>query len=454
MRVAIVGAGMAGLTAAHRLTQAGHTTDVYERWPDVGGMASTLDAGGGVRIERYYHHLFTSDREIAALWSELGLADELEWHESSLACFAHGRLWPFTTPRDLLRFGPLPPAARLRMGAGALALQRLVRDPLRYEAVTAHDWIRSRLGERVWRELWGPIMRGKFGARAEEITMAWLHSKWALRRGEARRERLGYPRGSWEPLLRALSGRIEAGGGRILVDRPVRRIARDAEGFAIGAGAPGSWRRGLDPERFESLGEERYDAVVATVAADLFLRLCDEPLRAALGADYRRRCESVEHHAALCLLLELDRPFGSAYWTNVLDERIPFIGAIEQERLVGAERYGGRRFLYVANYLAPGEPLVDASTDDLIAAYEPGLRALAPDFSRDWIRSAWRFAEPHAQPLVTLGYRDRLPPLQTPIEGLILANQAQIYPEDRGTNYAVRLGAEAARTLLAVRTGA
>jgi hypothetical protein len=64
------------------------------------------------------------------------------------------------------------------------------------------------------------------------------------------------------------------------------------------------------------------------------------------------------------------------------------------------------------------------------------------------VRRSWRFAEPAAQPIVTVGYAERIPPLRTPARGLVLANTTQVYPEDRGTNYAVRLGNEAAAVLL------
>ena len=141
MRIAVIGAGVAGLVAAHRLGEAGHAVDVYERWPGLGGQAATLDVGGGHRLERYYHHLFTTDRHIAALFDELGLEDELEWRESTTAMLARGRLWPFTTPGDLLRFGPMPPPARVRMGAAAVALQRFAGKPDPYEQITAQAWI-------------------------------------------------------------------------------------------------------------------------------------------------------------------------------------------------------------------------------------------------------------------------------------------------------------------------
>jgi protoporphyrinogen oxidase len=109
VRIAVLGAGVAGLVAAYRLTQAGHTVDVYERWPGLGGQAATLDVGEGHLLERYYHHLFSTDRHITALYDELGMPDELEWLSSSVAYFTGGRQWPFVTPMDLLRFRPLPP---------------------------------------------------------------------------------------------------------------------------------------------------------------------------------------------------------------------------------------------------------------------------------------------------------------------------------------------------------
>jgi len=182
MRVAVLGAGVAGLVCAHRLTQAGHVCDVYERWPGLGGQAATLDVGGGDLLERYYHHLFTSDRHIVELYDELGMSDELEWKRSTMAFFVDGRQWAFNGPLDLLRFRPLPPHARLRMGLCVLALQKFAKRAAPFESLTARAWIESRMGRAPWRKIWGPLLRGKFGERAEDISMAWLWSKLTLRR--------------------------------------------------------------------------------------------------------------------------------------------------------------------------------------------------------------------------------------------------------------------------------
>jgi protoporphyrinogen oxidase len=451
MKVAVIGAGMAGLVSAYRLALEGDSVDVYERWPGLGGQVATLDLGDGCRLEHYYHHLFTTDHYLPALYEELGMPDDMEWHESSVAIFTEGRSHPFTGPLDLLRFRPISLRSRVRMGLAVLRLQRGNGRLEDYEGLTAASWIEDAMGSEPWENVWRPLLRGKFGDRAEEISMAWLWSKLNLRRPikgrETRHELLGYPRGSWQPVLERLRDQIERHGGRVLIDRPVAELSRRENRLVVAAGAPDSFRRGLDPRRFEVDGADEYDAVLATVPNDIFIELLEPGLAGDVGDEYLNRLRSIEYQAALCMLLELDRQFSPYYWTNVVDRDIPFVGLVEQTNLIAPRRYGGRRFLYVANYLDRSDPLLALSPEQLLDRYEPGLRKVNPGFSRDWIKQMWVFREPSAQPLVTLGYRDRIPPLQTGVPGLLLANTTQIYPEDRGTNHATRLAYRAVEQL-------
>jgi protoporphyrinogen oxidase len=452
VKVAVIGAGMTGLTAAHRLVESGHECDVYERWPGLGGQVATLDVGGGTLLERYYHHLFTSDRHIADLYRELGMDDAIEWIPSSVGMFRDGESYPFSSPSDLLRFKPLSLRSRLRMGWAVLMLQLRAGDVSPFEAMTAKEWILDRMGAEVWETVWGPLLRGKFGDHAERISMAWLWARLTVRRRvkgkEARQEVLGYPRGGWQPLLDRLRESVERSGS-VRIDRPVRSLGLDDGRFALEPAAPDSFRRGHDPREFASGGaSETYDAVLATVPNPVFSRMLSDELTARIGTEYIGRLDAIEYDTALCVLVELDRRFGRFYWTNIADPEVGFLGLIEQTNLVDPERYGGRHYLYIANYVARDDPLLELDYDELVTAYEPGLRRLNPAFDRAWVRERWVFREPDAQPIVTVGYPDRMPPLATGVPGLVLANTTQVYPEDRGTNYAVELGERAVRTLL------
>lgn len=232
MRVAVLGAGVAGLAAAHRLTKLGHEADVYERWPGLGGQAATIDVGDGVLLERYYHHLFTSDADMADLCREIGC--ELETWPSSVSIFRDGDLHPFTTPMDLLRFKPMSPLSRIRMGLAALWLQRRAHSVEPYEPITIREWVERTMGRQAWEHVWGPLLYGKFRDQADQISMSWLWAKLRNRRQvtgeEAKGELLVYPRGSFESIFVRLRDLITEHGGRVLIDRPAARLARDADG--------------------------------------------------------------------------------------------------------------------------------------------------------------------------------------------------------------------------------
>jgi protoporphyrinogen oxidase len=293
------------------------------------------------------------------------------------------------------------------------------------------------------------LLRGKFGARAADISMSWMWGKFRTRRKlegrDAAGERLGYPTASFEPLFTALAEDLRAHGGTVRIDTPARQVRRDGTALVVEHGAPGSFRRGTEPAQFAPAGAESYDAVLATVPSDLFDALAGD----LLPADYRQRLAATEYHAALCLLLEVDRPFSGFYWTNIADPALRFVGLVEHTNLVPPERYDGRRFLYVANYVEQDDPLLDLDAAALLEVYLPGLRQLNPAFDPGWVRQSWRFADRAGQPIVTVGYPSRMPPHRTGVPGLLLANTTQIYPEDRGTNYAVREGERAAEAVLA-----
>lgn len=429
MKIAIIGGGFAGLSAAHELLKGGHEVHVFERAPMLGGQVVTFPVGA-TRIEFAYHHLFTSDTIIQELMGELGIRDKLEWYPSRTGWFRGGKIYPFVSPIDLLRFKPLRPWNRIRLGLAVLFLQKY-DDWRRLEQTTATKWMRRWAGKNAYEQVWRPLMRGKFGTRHEDVSMAWLWGKIHLRttsRKGLNKEVLGYPHGSFQIIIDALEESIRTKGGEIHLGASVERIVTEWEDGAQRA-------TGLQVN-----GEEMpFDRVIATIPSNRFLAIAPD-----MGEAYERKLKAGQYQGAICMLLTLTHPLSDTYWLNIGEEGVPFVALIEQTNFVPKEWYGGKHLLYVSNYLSTSDPYWRMGNDELLEAYVPYLQKINPAFSREWIEDCKVFREPAAQPIVTPNYSPLVPELQTPIENLILANTTQIYPEDRGTNYSVRLGRRAA----------
>lgn len=439
----MVGAGITGLVAARELARTGWSVEIFERWPDVAGQASAFDVGSGVLVERYYHHLFRSDLEMTKLHDEL-LPGELEWHRSSVGMFARGRVWPFLSPRDLVAYAPVPALDRLRLGMAVLSLARR-RDWERMDDIAALEWLRHASGPRALDAVWTPLLLGKFGPDAERVPLAWLWSKLVLRRQKlggsgANREELGYPRRSFQAISAALARDITGHGGVIRLDREVLRVRRQTDGILIECAPPGAYRKPSGVAETDPGRSSRADIVLLTTPTSVSARLVE------WSSEFRSRLLGWRYRTAVVLLLELRSPFTTTYWLNNADRTLPFLGLIEHTNLVPPDRYPAR-YLYVSNYVAAGDPLVSMTTDEILTRYLPGLKRIAPGFEQRDILRAWSFREEAAQPIPEVGNRRRILPFGTPIAGVFLANTTQIYPEDRGTNYSVRLGRDVAAAI-------
>ncbi len=452
MRVGIVGGGAAGLAAAYDLAKAGHELVVHERAPFLGGQASTFDVGGA-QLERGYHHLFKSDTDILELAEEIGLGDRVRWVPSTVGTLAGGRIYDFVTPLDLLRFKPLSLVNRVRLGLSTLHV-RSIGDWRKLESHTAAEWLRRKAGRGAYDAFWGPMLRGKFGEHFREVGMAWVwgkvHTRFASRDKGMAREVLGYPVGSFSEIFERLRVEIEARGGRVHTSSAVTGIVAE-DGRATGLRTeprPSTWEspqalNAPEPEEEpEGTGGavEEFDAVIATAPSYTLLRLAP-----GLPEEYAARLSGVEYMAAVLIILVLDRPLSRVYWLNVADRSIPFVGVIEHTNLIGPEHYGGKHVVYLSNYLTADDRLYGLSHRELLDEYFPYLRKINPGFEPSWIVNSFYHRVEAAQPVIGVDYSSRIPDHRTPLRGMYLANTTQIYPEDRGTSYSVRIGRRAAR---------
>ena len=433
MRVGVIGGGAAGLAAAYELGAHGHEVVVYERAPFLGGHASTFDVGGA-RLERGYHHLFTSDTDILDLIREIGLGHQIRLIDSKVGTLHGGKIYNFVTPLDLLRFTPLSLVDRLRLGLITLYLQRR-KDWRGFESVTAAEWLRKYSGRRCYEAFWGPMLRGKFGEDYyHQVGMAWIWGKIQTRfasRGKGMaREKLVYPIGSFGEVFDVLAQRVVEQGGQVHISASVSRIVVE-DGRATGLEVTVD---GADA------GVQRFDAVIATTPSHIFPRLLPP-----LPDDYMSKLTGVNYMAAVLIVLVLNRPLSDMYWLNVADRSIPFVGVVEQTNFIGPEHYGGKHIVYLANYLSTSHPLYKMDHEELLKEYLPHLRKINPEFDPSWIETSYHHRIDGAQPIIGTNYSSRMPDHRSPFKGVYLANTTQVYPEDRGTNYSVRMGRRVAR---------
>jgi len=423
LKIGIVGGGVAGMAAAYRLIEKGHEVSLYEASPFLGGLVRTFEVGGG-RLEAFYHHLFSTDTTIVRLIEELGLGDKMAWIDSKVGFYHGGRLYDFITPMDLLKFSPVPFVDRLRMGVMALYLRRQ-NDGTRYESVTAEAWIKRYMGKGAYDAVWGPLLRGKFGDAHDQLAMVWLwnkiHLRFASRKGVSQKEQLGYLMGSFGLYIDELERRLRAS------DLADIHTGSAVEGIAIEDGRA----RGI------MAGGERveFDAVIACMPAHVFAKLVPQ-----LPDGYMRKLTGTRWQWAMCYIMALDRPLSRMYWMNIADDEIPFIACIEHTNFIPKENYGGKHIVYLSNYLRPDHPYFAMDVEQIEREYLPHLTKINPAFTPDWITDRWLFKGPYAQPVVTIGYKEQIPEHRAPVPGLYLATMSQIYPEDRGQNYSIKMG--------------
>ena len=429
-KILIIGGGFTGLTAALRLAQhGGHDITLAEQAAELGGLAAGF-AVGGTSLEKTYHYLFTTDDHAVRLVNELGLHKQLFWAETSNAIFLNGKVHPFTKPLDVLRFSPCSFSGRLRTGFSILYLKhrKAWRDLIRQ---TALEWMTRACGRSAMDTIWTPLLKGKFGSQHDSVSMAWLWTRIHTRAnsrtpGVGGVEKLGYFRGGFNVVTTALENELRRRGVKILTGVSVEKISRERTAVING----------------ETVS---FDACIFTGSSGAFARLLP-----AEGAPrgYAEQLASIGYLGAICLVFTSDQHLGDSYWVNVNEPGAPFLIFINHTRLVGREMYGGRHVYYIGAYLPPDGKMFSLPDDALTQLWFDYLPRLFPQFDakRAAEKSIFRFRA--AQHVVDTRYEEKIPDYKTPLPGVFLANFSQIFPEDRGTNFAVREGEKIAALVL------
>jgi protoporphyrinogen oxidase len=415
----IIGAGFTGLSLGYYLAKAGWKVNIFEKDAEAGGLAGSFKVEGE-NLEKFYHHWFTNDMHIMDLIKELNCEDHIVIRQTRTGMYYSNNFFKLSSPLDLLKFKPLGFFNRIRLGFVVLAV-RLVKNWKDLESITAKDWLIKICGKQGYTIVWEPLLKGKFGRYAEEVSAVWFWNKLKLRggsRGEKGQENLAYYRGGFASLANSMVEQIESLGGQVKFQTEIRQINKD--GSII-----------------DSNGTVlQADKVVITTP----LPIASEILKPSVENEYLQSLSKIQYIGNVCLTLELSHSLSEIYWLNVNDPGFPFVGVIEHTNFEPKETYQGRHIIYLSKYLPTDEKLYQMSEKEFYEYAIPFIKQMFPDFKTEWVLNYHVWREPFSQPLVTKHYSKIIPKFETPIPNVYINTMAQIYPEDRGTNYAVREG--------------
>jgi protoporphyrinogen oxidase len=432
-KVIIVGGGYTGLAAAYELVSNGFDVTVIEADTEVGGLAGSFKISEKVRLEKFYHHWFTSDTDIMEFIKELGLGCSLEYKKSSNGLFFVNSIFRLSSPLDLLKFSPLPFIDRIRTGLMAL-YARKINSWDKLEDISAKDWIKKVGGKKGYELIWAPLLQGKFGKEAENVSAVWFWNKLKLRgssRGKNGGEELVYFKGGFDSLTNAIYEKLKVLKVKFILSTKVESLVVK-EGVAKGV-------KTAD-------GELIADFVLSTIPLPEYLKLSSE-----FPTDYIETHSKIRFLGNVCLILRLNRSLSNTYWLNVADPTFPFVGIIEHTNFDPPENYEGNHIAYISKYLPTSDELFSLDKDQFFKYCIPYIKKIFPDFSSDWVEEFYLWKAHYSQPVITKRYSKIIPPTKGPFKNLFLATMAQIYPEDRGTNYAIRQGRGIAKEILAER---
>lgn len=429
--VAIIGAGFTGLTAGLVLARAGKKVLLLETDRNPGGLAGTFEFKDGVTIEKFYHHWFNNDLYVPQLVKELGMEGDIVTMPSKTGMYFNGRHWRLSTPLDLLRFKPLSFFDRIRLGLLVFQVRK-VKDWKTIEHLSIREWLEPLCGKNVYRVVWQPLIENKFSVYADAINAVWMWKKLVLRgstRDSKGGEQLAYFKGGFGRLAQAIADKIVSLGGEIRYVSPV--IDTEVRDGKIEA---------LTTPRGRVSARQYLFTPSFSIVADI--------LKNQAPADWITSLRRVKYLGNACLVLELDRSLSDTYWLNVNDPGFPFVGVIEHTNFDSPENYQGKHIVYLSRYLAKEDPVWTYTDPQYLDFALKHLQRMFPEMQRSWITEYRIWRAEFAQPVTERGYSTYVPGQSTPFPNTWMSNMAQIYPEDRGTNYAIREGRLIAQKLL------
>jgi protoporphyrinogen oxidase len=423
--VALIGGGIMGVALAHKLSQHGFAVTVYERSGNLGGLAGYIDYDG-VRMDRFYHTILSSDMSMQNLMETAGVTDKRHFVATKQGFYDQGKLYPFNTPLDFLRFPPLNMFQRFRLGLQVIYAQ-FESDWHKMDTVPVADWLVKVSGRGVYNKVWKPLLRAKFDTTAANVPATYIWSRlrrmMGTREGVQSTEMMCYLENGYYTLIEGLAQQCTERGVTFHLNTVVDEVVIE-NGRAVGI-------RTADDTT-------RYDSVISTLPSPALA-----PLIPGGPEEFRALLEKQQYLGVLCPMLLLKKRLMPYYVLNITDDSIPFTAVVETTNLIDPQYTNGHHIVYLPKYLAPGNDMAQWPDDQVRAEWMKHFRRMFPDFDESLITEFWVHRARYVEPIRPMGTLDEIPPIQTPVERLYMGNTVMIYPElgngEAVTRYATRL---------------
>lgn len=425
--IIIVGGGITGLTIAYLASLSNYKVTVLEANKEFGGLLNTFDISD-TKLEFYYHHFFTHDKEIHWLINELGLNDKLLYKKTSMGVYRNDNIFKFNGIIDLIKFSPISIFGKLRFGLTSLFIGKYA-DWKKFESISTLEWFYKYAGKKVTDSIWEPLLKIKFGPFSNKVPLSWMIGRLRQRMSSRKNgeERLGYLDGSLNILLINLMDRLKENGVSLVNNSKVDKLIIENNSI-----------KGVVSNRIKYQANKTVLTIPSVYIVDLI-----KPFNFSLS----NKIDNIEYFGAVCVILELNKKLSDIYWLNIADEGFPFGGIIEHTNFISSNNYKGKHIAYLSRYFAKNENISKMSNKEIINLMIPHLKKIYKKFDESSIENIHVFKTNTAAPVCDLNFSLKVVDVKTEISNLFISSMMHVYPDERSVNNSIRIAANTCKIM-------
>jgi protoporphyrinogen oxidase len=425
----IFGAGFTGLSSAYYYKKKFPKKKILiiEKENEVGGLCSLISFSK-IKLEKFYHHWFERDIHIFTLINEIQKKSKIKKSLVSTGMYYSNTQYRFNSILDILKFKPLNLINRVRLLA-FLFYSRVKQDWVALDKITAHEWLKSLCGKDIYKIVWQPLLKGKFGPHYKYITAAWIWKRIKDRAENKKNisatDEYFYYEGGFGSLAEDIKN--------FLKKKFKIKFLFDTKKVNIQKNKDNSYNIKF---YHNSNNEIKTKQILFTIPNPEIYNISKK----IFPKYFLKKLLSIKYLGNICLILMLKKSLSKEYWTNINDANFPFVGVIEHTNLVNKKNFLNCYVVYISKYVDMKSALFKMPHKKYLNYSLFFLKKIFPNFKHETIKKSFLHRAKYAQPLTYKNYIKKKIPYLSPQKNIYICNMTQIYPRDRSTNSAVEEG--------------